>query len=168
MEYLAAEGFLYDSSLANDHDPFVLDTKDGPLLELPCEVTMSDWPHYAHVPDMGYLMSPKAPKAAIEVFDAEFEATHELGGFLTTIWHPHVSGRPSRLMAWGEWVERILGRGDVWVAPLEEIARYLTRSIDQGEFVPRHVRWPFYSGPVAEAGEVGSTARVFTSGGWPK
>ena len=68
MDYLLSEGFLYDSSLANDHDPFLLDLRTGSLLELPCEVTMSDWPHYAHVPDFGYLMPPKAPEQAIAVF----------------------------------------------------------------------------------------------------
>ncbi len=42
MDYPLSEGFLYDSSLANDHDPFLLDLRAGSLLELPCEVTMSD------------------------------------------------------------------------------------------------------------------------------
>jgi peptidoglycan/xylan/chitin deacetylase (PgdA/CDA1 family) len=91
MDYLLSEGFLYDSSLANDHEPFLLALRAGSLLELPCEVTMSDWPHHAHVPDVGYLMPPKAPEQAIAVFSSELEAAYESGGFLTTIWHPRVS-----------------------------------------------------------------------------
>ncbi len=125
MDYLLSEGFLYDSSLANDHDPFLLDLRTGSLLELPCEVTMSDWPHYAHVPDFGYLMPPKAPEQAIAVFSSELEAAYESGGFLTTIWHPHVSGRPARLRAWVKWVQELKTRSDIWITSLEEIAARL-------------------------------------------
>ena len=63
---------------------------------------MSDWPHFAHVPDLGYLQSPKPPEAAMEVYRAEFDAAYELGGLWISIWHPHVSGRPARLLAWSE------------------------------------------------------------------
>jgi peptidoglycan/xylan/chitin deacetylase (PgdA/CDA1 family) len=166
MDYLLGEGFLYDSSLANDHDPFLLDLRAGTLLELPCEVTMSDWPHYAHVPDFGYLMPPKAPEQAIAVFSAELEAAYESGGFLTTIWHPHVSGRPARLRAWVSWVEGLKARGDIWIASLEEIAAHLQKRLAAGDDL-RHVHYPFYEEPVEEVKEFSATYRTFESPGWP-
>jgi peptidoglycan/xylan/chitin deacetylase (PgdA/CDA1 family) len=167
MDYLLSEGFLYDSSLANDHDPFVLDLRAGSLLELPCEVTMSDWPHYAHVPDFGYLMPPKAPEQAIAVFSSELEATYESGGFLTTIWHPHVSGRPARLRAWVNWVAELKARGDIWITTLEEIAGHLQNQLAADQDL-RHVPYPFYEQPVAEVKEVSATYRTFESPGWPR
>ena len=125
LDYLLSEGFLYDSSLANDHEPFLPDLRAGSLLELPCEATMSDWPPYADVPDFGYLMPPKAPEQAIAAFSSELEAAYESGGFLTTIWHPHVSGRPARLRAWVKWVQELKTRSDIWITTVEEIAARL-------------------------------------------
>ena len=107
-DLLVQEGFLYDSSLMSDSRPFVIQAGGGELIELPIDGTMSDWPHYAHVPDLGYLMSPKSPAAAIEVFRAEFDAAYELGGLWITIWHPHVSGRPARMLAWAKLIEYML------------------------------------------------------------
>jgi peptidoglycan/xylan/chitin deacetylase (PgdA/CDA1 family) len=168
MDYLVREGFAYDSSLANDHDPFVIEVEGGSLLELPCEVTMSDWPHYAHVPDFGYLMSPKAPADAIAVFASELEAAYESGGFLTTIWHPHVSGRPARLRAWARWVKGLLAQGDIWITTLEEIARHLQGLLDSGRLELRRVPYPFYNAPVEEIMEFATTYRKLEAPGWPK
>ena len=64
-DFLVQEGFLYDSSLMSDSQPFVIQAAGGELIELPIDGgTMSDWPHFAHVPDLGYLQSPKPPEAA--------------------------------------------------------------------------------------------------------
>jgi peptidoglycan/xylan/chitin deacetylase (PgdA/CDA1 family) len=168
LGYLVSEGFLYDSSLANDHDPFIVETAHGSIVELPIEMTMSDWPHYAYVPDLAYLMPPKSPASAIEYYMAEFEATYEIGGFLTTIWHPHVSGRPSRLLAWHRWIETIRERPDVWITTLEEIAAHVRHLVDSGEFVPRRVQYPLYDQPVQETADVAKTYRTSWSPGRPE
>src|SRR5262245_5164100 len=146
-DFFVREGLVYDSSLQNDSDPFLVDAGGGQLIELPIDTTMSDWPHYAHVPDLGYLMQPKAPADAIEVFRAEFDAAYELGGLWITIWHPHVSGRPARRLAWAKLVETMLARGDVWFATLDEIARHVGSCIHAGTYVPRVVSLPFYGAP---------------------
>ena len=169
LDYLISEGFLYDSSLQNDHVPFVVETAHGSIIELPCEITtMSDWVHYAHVPDFGYLMPTKSPGSAIEVFKAEFEAAYEMGGFLTTIWHPHVSGRPSRILAWQKWLEEVHERPDVWITTLEEIAAHVRHLVDSAEFLPRRVRYPLYEQPVQEAQEIAKTSRPVGSRGRPE
>lgn len=149
-DFFIREGLVYDSSLQNDSDPFLVDAGGGQLIELPIDTAMSDWPHYAHVPDLGYLMQPKAPADAIEAFRAEFDAAYELGGLWITIWHPHVSGRPARRLAWAKLVETMLARGDVWFATLDEIARHVGSCIDAGTYVPRVVSLPFYGAPLPE------------------
>ncbi len=152
-DLLVQEGFLYDSSLMSDSKPFVIRAAGGELIELPIDTTMSDWPHYAHVPDLGYVMQPKAPAAAIDVFRAEFDAAYELGGLWITIWHPHVSGRPARLLAWTELIEYMQAKGDVWFATLDEIARHVRSSVEAGTYEPRTVSLPYYESPPAEFAE---------------
>jgi peptidoglycan/xylan/chitin deacetylase (PgdA/CDA1 family) len=166
--FLVDEGFLYDSSLMNDSVPFVVEAGGGELIELPIDGTMSDWPHYAHVPDLGYLMSPKAPADAIEAFRAEFEAAYELGGLWITIWHPHVSGRPARRLAWAKLVESMLARGDVWFATLDEIARHVRSCVDAGTFVPRVVSLPFYAEPLPEFAALARPGARRPAGGDPR
>ena len=110
---------------------------------------MSDWPHFAHVPDLGYLQSPKPPEAAMEVYRAEFDAAYELGGLWISIWHPHVSGRPARMLAWARLIEYMQER-DVWFATLDEIARHVRACVDDGTYRPRRVSLPYYGAPPPE------------------
>ena len=153
-DLLVDEGFLYDSSLLSDSAPFVVEAGGGELIELPIDMTLSDWPHYAFVPDLGTFNQPKAPAAAIELFRSELEAARELGGLWITIWHPHVSGRPARLLAWAELVEEALGHGDVWFATLDEIARHVRACREAGTYEPRVVPLPYYESPPAAFMEV--------------
>lgn len=153
--WLVEEGFLYDSSLLSDSVPFVVEAGGGELIELPIDMTLSDWPHYAFVPDLGTFNQPKSPSAAVELFRAELEAARELGGLWITIWHPHVSGRPARLLAWAELVEEMLGHGDVWFATLDEIARHVRSCREAGTYEPRVVSLPYYESPPTEFAESG-------------
>jgi hypothetical protein len=56
-----------------------------------------------------------------------------------TALHPSVSGRPGRLEVVVDMLEEMLSRGDVWIAPLSEIAGHVRRLIDSGEWKPRVV-----------------------------
>ena len=48
-----------------------------------------------------------------------------------------------------EFLEEVLARGDVWFAPMEEIAAHVKTVADAGEYDPRVVRVPQYDGPVS-------------------
>ena len=152
--YLARMGFVYDSSLSNDHNPYLITADEGSLLELPIDITMSDAPHYAHVPTAGYAMSPKTPAQAIDYFMSVIDATYEIGGFTTTVWHPELSGRPARLLAWFDMVRALQSRGDVWLAPLGEIAEHVGRCVSAGQVELRSVALPFYREPLFETGVI--------------
>ena len=90
-----------------------------------------------------------------EVYKAELDARREYGGFMTTTWHPFVSGRLSRLRAVGELIEYMLDKGDVWLTTMEEIARHVRACIDHGAWQPRVVEMPYYGGePIAEIEDV--------------
>jgi peptidoglycan/xylan/chitin deacetylase (PgdA/CDA1 family) len=157
--FLIGEGFLYDSSLSDDDTPYEIATPAGTLIELPMDVSTSDWPHYSHVPELDYLMSPKAPSDAMRYFREEFEATYRDRGFMTTVWHPHVSGRRSRVDAWRTFLEELVDRGDVWLATLEEVALHCRQVADSGAWVPRRRNLPYYTHTPYAVSEVRASAR---------
>jgi hypothetical protein len=66
-----------------------------PLLELPTDWTLDDFPHYAHNRDLGYRMLISAPLRATEVFRSEFDAAWEFGALWISVWHPGTV-RPAR------------------------------------------------------------------------
>jgi hypothetical protein len=97
---------------------------------------------------MGFQSAIKSPDAAVEVFQAELDAARELGGLWIAVWHPHVSGRPARLLRWARLLEDALHHGDVWFARLDEIARHVRASVDDRSYPARVVSLPYYDGPV--------------------
>jgi len=147
-DLLAEEGFLYDSSLMGDDIPYLLKTAKGELVELPANWATDDWPPYVHAMDLNYVMQIMAPERAMEGFLAEFEAMRQAGGGLwIAIWHPFVSGRLSRWLRVEKMIEYMLGTGEVWFAPLEEIARHVLECQGKGTYAPRVDRLPYYDVP---------------------
>jgi hypothetical protein len=50
---------------------------------------------------------------------------------------------------WHAFLEAVLARGDVWFAPMEEIADYVAGQVASGRYTPRIDRLPYYEGPVS-------------------
>jgi peptidoglycan/xylan/chitin deacetylase (PgdA/CDA1 family) len=138
-ELLLDHGFIYDASLMGDDQPYLLRTPKGDLVELPSETANDDWTHYAHVPDLEYMMQIRAPAVAEEVYRAEFEAAYRHGGLWISVWHPSISARLSRLEVLVGMLRDMQERGDVWVAPLSEIAAHVKRLVETDEWKPRVV-----------------------------
>jgi peptidoglycan/xylan/chitin deacetylase (PgdA/CDA1 family) len=149
-DILSQEGFLYDASLMGDDIPYVLETRHGRLIELPSHWALDDWPHFVHNAEFGFQMPIKAPDEAMKVFMSEFEAAWEYGGLWIAVWHPFVTGRLARCHAIKKMIEAMLAKGKVWFAPMEEIAAHVKKSIDEGDYVPRVDRLPYYDGRIAE------------------
>lgn len=143
-EFLAKEGFLYDSSLMGDDVPYILRTEQGDLIELPVSWATDDWPPYVHAPDLGYMFAPQSPDRAMEIFMAEFEALrYSPGGLWIAVWHPFVSGRLSRWQRVEKMIEYMLDTGDVWFATLEEIANHINAVSASGTYNPRCDSLPY-------------------------
>jgi peptidoglycan/xylan/chitin deacetylase (PgdA/CDA1 family) len=138
-ELLLDHGFAYDASLMGDDQPYLLRTPKGDLVELPSETANDDWTHYAHVPDLEYMMQIRAPAVAEEVYRAEFEAAYRHGGLWVSVWHPSISARLSRMEVLDRMLGEMLERGDVWVAPRGEIAAHVKKLIENDEWKPRVV-----------------------------
>ena len=144
-ELLANEGILYDSTLLNGTHPFVIRQGDSQLIELPIDLINDDWPHFAFVPEFSYMATIKPPAQALEIYKAEFEGSYDLGAFYTTIWHPHLIGRPGRLTVVTDLIEHVVSKEDVWIAPMNKIAGHVKQCIEDGSVEPRIVEVPFHA-----------------------
>ncbi|MGI9412834.1 MAG: polysaccharide deacetylase family protein [Hyphomicrobiales bacterium] len=146
---LVERDFVYDSSLMGDDIPYLLEADNGSLVELPSHWGMDDWPQFVQSFDLEYMMPVRAARTGFEIFKQEFEVAYAYGGLWVPVIHPFASGRLSRWHVFAEFLEEVLECGDVWFAPMEEIAGHVRTLTDAGDYVPRTVRVPQYGGPVS-------------------
>ena len=150
LGYLIAEGFEYDSSLMGDDIPYLLQHRSGSLVELPTDWTLDDWPHYMFNRDFRIAMPISAPRRAMEVFQAEFDAAWQHGGLWVGVWHPFLSGRLARLGAVEELIRHMQGKRGVWFASLAEICAHVKAVTAQAAWTPRVEALPLYDSPIPE------------------
>jgi peptidoglycan/xylan/chitin deacetylase (PgdA/CDA1 family) len=98
LEYLASLDFKYDSSLMGDDAPYRLDTPKGPLVELPIHWLLDDHPHFSYVPALGRQGPMKSPDEVFLSWRAEFDGLYRYGRYFHLTMHPHIIGRPGRLL----------------------------------------------------------------------
>lgn len=154
LDLLLQEGFQYDASLMGDDIPYRLTNGTSALVELPSHYALDDWPQYMYSREFDYRMPIKAPSHAMDVFRAEFDAAWRYGGLWIAVWHPFVSGRLARFDAVADLMEYMAGKGDVWFAPLRDIAAHVSELIASGNWTPRTDHLPQYPpGPVPEFDE---------------
>ncbi len=144
LNYLAREGFLYDSSLMGNDIPYVIESDNGSLIELPTDWALDDWPQFTINSDLGYAMQVNSPDRAMDVFMAEFDAAWEYGGLWISVWHPFVMGRLARCARMDKMIDYMMNKGDVWFAPLEQIAEHVQEQIKSGSYVPQTEWIPFH------------------------
>ena len=145
---MAEAGFAYDASLMGDDQPYLLEIGAGRLVELPSHWGLDDWPQYVQSMDLDYMMPIRAPSDGWRAFAEEFEAAYTYGGLWVPVVHPFATGRLSRWIVVHKFLEQVLSRGDVWFAPMEEIAAHVTKMVNDGSWTPRIDAVPFYDAPV--------------------
>jgi peptidoglycan-N-acetylglucosamine deacetylase len=119
---LAEYGFLYDSSLQDDINPYQLKTVGGfpGPIELPWHWSLDDAPYM--------LFSLKNPRPimtnshVLEIWREEFQAIYRLGGLFNLVCHPQVIGRPSRLELLRQFIDFTMKFPKVWYATGQEVA----------------------------------------------
>ncbi|PWJ48666.1 Polysaccharide deacetylase [Quadrisphaera granulorum] len=135
---LAERGFLYDSSLMDADTPYELavpvgggdddgrpPTSSSSIVEIPIHWALDDWERYAYLPGLVGSGLIEAPAVARAVWEAELDGLRAAGGCWVLTCHPFLSGRPGRALELERLLERVIGMDDVWLAPLEEIARHV-------------------------------------------
>ena len=122
LDLLAEHGFVYDSSLMDDDRPYVLRVNGHRLAELPPHWSLDDWEQYGFLPDPVIGASIEPPAKVFELWKAELDAQRREGGLVVGTMHPFLSGRASRAEVIRQMIDYARGCGDVWIAPLGEIA----------------------------------------------
>ena len=150
-DLLAERGFSYDASLMGDDQPYLLESAKGRLVELPSHWGMDDWPQYVQSMDLDYMMPIRAPEQGLLPFVQELEAARAHGGLWVPVVHPFATGRLARWHAWHRHLETAVARGDVWFAPMEDIAAHVQHLVATGGWTPRIDRLPYYAAPVRVA-----------------
>lgn len=148
VDLLIDRGFSYDASLMGDDVPYILDSARGSLVEIPSDFSLDDWMQYVNLEEFSCRMPIQAPQRAMEVFQAEFDAAWAHGGLWISVWHPFVSGRLARADAIVRLIEYMMDKGDVWFAPMEEIAAHIRHLVATGAWSPRRDQVPFWKEPV--------------------
>ena len=150
IDLLLERGFTYDASLMGDDVPYVIASASSKrtLMELPSHWGLDDWPQYVHSIDLDYVMPVRAPLDGLRTFEQEFQAAYKYGGLWVPVLHPFTTGRLARWDAMTTFVEKILERGDVWFAPMEEIAAYARQLAADGKWKPREEIVPQYASAV--------------------
>ena len=122
LELVGEHGLLYDSSLMDSDRPYLLRAGGGVFAELPPHFALDDWPQYAMViePDIGSNI--ESPGKLVDIWTREIKAQRGEGGLVVLTAHPFLSGRASRVDAIRQVIDEAKRAGDVWIAPLSEIA----------------------------------------------
>lgn len=147
-DILAVNAILYDATLMADDVPYLMTTRAGDVLELPSHWALDDWPQFAHNIELQYMMPIRSPDEAFAVYENEFEAAYRNGGLWVGVWHPWLTARLARAERLAALIETMVERGDVWIAPMEDIARHVLACIADGSYVPRRVAMPYYREPL--------------------
>ena len=133
---LAELGFTWDSSMMDDDRPYLLDTGDGALVELPVHWMLDDWEQYAFLPEPNIGTAIESPAKVLDLWTSELTALADEGGLMVHTSHPFLSGRPSRVVTLWHLVEHARTVGGVWIAPLGEIAAHARTAIDSADARP--------------------------------
>lgn len=122
LKMLADRGFLYDSNMLDDIQPYrhiLSDGRRGPI-ELPTHWAIGD-ANYA----LSSIRNPRSIQTSEHIFTVwreEFDELYKWGGLFNLVLHPQVIGRPSRLALLRRFIEYTRAFEGVWYATGEDIA----------------------------------------------
>jgi peptidoglycan/xylan/chitin deacetylase (PgdA/CDA1 family) len=121
-DILKTHGFLYDSSLMGDDVPYVLETRHGPLTEVPVQWILDDAPLFRHV--YGATNAIADPARVFDLWSREFAGMYRENACFVLTCHPFVIGRASRIMLLEELVAYMRRFPGVWFTTGEGVARW--------------------------------------------
>ena len=120
---VAEYGLAYDSSLMDSDKPYILETDQGELVELPVHWSLDDWEQYAYLPRPAFKSPIESPQKVLDLWTSELDAMRRYGCLFMLTCHPFLSGRPHRVEVLRALIEHALAAGDVRFAAGREVAR---------------------------------------------
>jgi peptidoglycan-N-acetylglucosamine deacetylase len=124
IEALKKSGILYDSSMMGMDTAYELIANGQPtgIVELPVEWILDDAPYF------GESSSLPSPELIFKVYKDEFDVAYQEGTLCMLTFHPHVSGRRSRIAEMDKLFQYIKSKPNVWIATAAEIATYVKQN----------------------------------------
>ncbi|UCI31970.1 polysaccharide deacetylase family protein [Mesorhizobium sp. B4-1-4] len=122
IRLLTERGFIYDSSMLDDIEPYRHFLEDGSpaIVELPWHWSMDDAQYL--------LTSGKAHRPILtndhilSIWKAEFDEAYLSGGYFDLVMHPQVIGRPSRIRMLRDFISYIRRHNSIWFAQSRDVA----------------------------------------------
>ncbi|MDF1736031.1 MAG: polysaccharide deacetylase [Minwuia sp.] len=125
---LMEQGIAYDSSLFAEEAPYLLSAAypDQPdLLEFPIDWSLDDATYYMWFMPPHLMAQFHDPDEVFRIWQAELDGIIGEGGVFTLTCHPSVIGRHHRMNILERLLDHVTARGDIWLAPLSEIAAWV-------------------------------------------
>jgi peptidoglycan/xylan/chitin deacetylase (PgdA/CDA1 family) len=121
VDIIKRTNMLYDSSMMAMDQPYELLANGQPtgIIELPVSWIEDDAPYFGRT---GALPSPEL---IFKVYRDEFDMAYREGTMLMLTFHPHVSGRRSRMTEMEKLFTYMKSKPGVWFATAEQIATYI-------------------------------------------
>ncbi|HEY5195904.1 MAG TPA: polysaccharide deacetylase [Solirubrobacteraceae bacterium] len=119
---VAGHGLVYDSSLMDADSPYVLETDQGQIVELPPHWSLDDWEQYAYLPQPRIGALIRSPVTVAEMWIHELDSMRRHGSLFMLTCHPFLSGRAGRVEALRRVIEAGLEMGDVEFASCIQVA----------------------------------------------
>lgn len=129
---LRDKGFSYSSSMRGDDRPYrtVLDGESTDFVEIPTRWELDDYVQTAY---NDYPAEPAGQDRIfpfsdmLDNFAREFEGYYRFGLCCVFMFHPQIIGSPGKMLVLEKLLERVLQKGDAWVATGQEIADWWRR-----------------------------------------
>jgi peptidoglycan/xylan/chitin deacetylase (PgdA/CDA1 family) len=123
FEVLAAEGFVWDSTMLNDDVPYLIQCEAKSLIELPFTTSTTEKSHVA----FPYPVRGGPGGVAVSwnnEFNTLYRESEKEPRFLILSLCTWASGRPTPLRALSTFLERVVGHNDVQFASCSQIASW--------------------------------------------
>ncbi|MCD6095762.1 MAG: polysaccharide deacetylase [Thermoprotei archaeon] len=117
LDILLSRNYLYDSSLMDSEDPYVLSKKGKRLVVLPIDWRLDDWP---------YLEAYRSisNKELLDMWIEEIEYAYRRRGYVSITMHPQCIGRGARIMILMNLISKAL-KLRAWIPRGVDIAKYI-------------------------------------------
>lgn len=126
-------GFLYDSNAYNDDLPYLVDVGGHEHVVLPYAFDTNDMRFF----NGGFVFAEDFARYCIEAFERLYEEGAHAPRMLSIGLHLRIIGRPARIRGLELFLDHALGRGGVWFARRDEIARHWRSGLGLQPWRPR-------------------------------
>jgi len=135
-ELLVRHGILSDASLMDDDVPYALETNAGPLVEVPFQWLLDDYPFWGFS-RLNRDKSIADPEAVFNIWKHEFDGAYGSGGCFVLTLHPFISGRWTCLYALECLIEYAKMRPDVWWTTVADVTQHARTLLEEGRLERR-------------------------------